>query len=106
VPISSDNRYGYGVELDGQGRLDKLEIDWAAMAAHLVALERAGEERGVRIERVFFTPAFHPLLLRRAPSIAPLMDRFAPKEAWVRHDEHYHVDFGIPAAMRRPLKCR
>jgi penicillin-insensitive murein endopeptidase len=106
LPILEANRYGYGLELDSRGRLGELTVDWKALAAHLLALDAAGVPRGVRVERVILTPAFHRLLAQHAPEVRPLRTRFMRREAWVRHDEHYHVDFAIPAGLRRSLRCR
>jgi penicillin-insensitive murein endopeptidase len=106
VPISVLNKYGYGLDFDSRGRLGELSVDWAALADHLVALERAGRGRGVRITRVILAPGLRRTLLREAPAARRFADRFNQRPAWVLHDEHYHVDFSIPAPLRRPLRCR
>lgn len=105
LPISLLNKLGYGLEFRRDGRLDTLRIDWRALAAHLLALDAAGREREVRIERIILTPDFHHALFDQAPALRPLAAKFMQREAWVRHDEHYHVDFGIPQRLRRPLSC-
>lgn len=107
VPIRMRQKYGYSLEFDRRGRLPgaSLTIDFKALARHLLALERAGAAHGVRIERVILTPDFHRALFAAAPELAPMRARFMKKEAWVRHDEHYHVDFELPAKLRRPLRC-
>ena len=42
-------------------------------------------------------PPFLPKLLRtqRGPYLEQNL-RFMQGKAWVRHDEHYHVDFAVP----------
>lgn len=99
VPIPTDpfNRWGYDVELDAEGRTEDLRIDFEAMAAHLVALERAARAHGVGIWRVIFDPELQPRL--RGTEAWPRLEgrvRFSTRRSWVRHDEHYHVDFAIP----------
>jgi penicillin-insensitive murein endopeptidase len=105
LPISALNKLGYDLDLDKEGKLKELAIDWRAVGAHLLALEAAGKRHGVRIERVILTPDFHAELFKESPGIKRLAPRFMKQEAWVRHDEHYHVDFEIPRKYRRPLKC-
>ncbi|MFO0579541.1 MAG: penicillin-insensitive murein endopeptidase [Polyangia bacterium] len=106
VPISLFNKLGYGLEFDRKGTLGGLRIDWRALGDHLLALEAAGRARGVRIERIIITPDFHHALLEGAPAVKRLAPLFMKREAWVRHDEHYHVDFEIPAALHKDLSCR
>jgi penicillin-insensitive murein endopeptidase len=101
LPTRADNRFGYGVEFDAQGRAGDLRIDFDAMAEQLHALHGAAKRNGIGIARVIFDPPLLPRLwrtkhgawLRR--SIA-----FMPRAAWIRHDEHYHVDFAVHCAGR------
>lgn len=99
VPLSTHlfNKWGYDLEFDGRGRLDDLTIDYEAMAAHIAVLHRAAVARGVGIWRVIFDPKLQPFLRRTAAW--PQLDeavQFSTRRSWVRHDEHYHVDFRIP----------
>lgn len=107
VPIQAHRKFGYALEFDAAGRLPGtgLGIDFRALAAHLLALEEAGHHHGVMVERVIVTPDFHEALLAAEPKLAGMRGRFMRKEAWVRHDEHYHVDFSLPGHLRRPLRC-
>jgi len=103
VPLSTNlfNTWGYDLEFDQQGRLDDLRIDFEAMAAHIAALLHAARARGVGIWRVIFDPKLQPFL-RQTPAW-PELDgtvRFSTRRAWVRHDEHYHVDFDVPCEDR------
>lgn len=106
VPISVWNNFGYSLEFSKSGTLDGLRIDWQAVGAHLLALEAAGRKHRVTIERIIITPDFHGALFADVPAIRRLAPLFMKREAWVRHDEHYHVDFSIPSSLRRPLSCR
>lgn len=107
VPIRARQKFGYALEFDAKGRLpgESLRVDFKALAAHLLALEHAGKKHQVRIERVILTPDFHRALFAAEPKLASMRARFMLKEAWVRHDEHYHVDFALPAHLHRPLRC-
>jgi len=91
------NKWGYDLELDEKGRLDDLVIDFEAMAAHIAALHRAARARGVDLWRVIFDPELQPFLRSTAawPEISGTV-QFSTRRSWVRHDEHYHVDFDIP----------
>jgi penicillin-insensitive murein DD-endopeptidase len=97
LPTSALNRFGYDVEFDGKGRYEGLRIDFEALAAHLAALDEAAREHGIGIDRVIFDPQLQPFLhgTESWPAIAGGI-RFSTHPAWVRHDEHYHVDFRIP----------
>ncbi len=105
VPISVLHKLGYGLEFRKDGTLGDLRIDWGAIGAHLLGLETAGLPHGVHIERIILTPDFHSKLFAQAPALHRLAPLFMKREAWVRHDEHYHVDFTIPQRLRRPLTC-
>lgn len=105
MPISIWNKMGYGNEFDAQGKMGEWRIDEALIADHLLALASAGAAHQVRIERIIVTPDFHAKLFAGRPDLKVLLPLFMKQEAWVRHDEHYHVDFAIPEPLRRPLRC-
>jgi penicillin-insensitive murein endopeptidase len=105
LPPTGPPHFGYSLEFDQRGRLGALHVDWAALGDLLLALEEAGKAHGVGIERIIVTPPYQDDLLRARPALAHLQGRFMKKEAWVRHDEHVHVDFTIPKEERRPLRC-
>ena len=91
------NRYGYDIEFDGKGRLDKLTIDYEALAAHIVALDKQAKAHSVKLWRVLFDPKLQPLLLDTKHGDYIKKNITLPnKRSWVRHDEHYHVDFDVP----------
>ena len=94
LPTWPWQKFGYGVEFDAKGRWHELEIDYAAMVAHLSALDAAARRQGLRISRVIFAPE----LMRRlgeAPGGRALLNQlpFVRTRSWIRHDEHYHVEF-------------
>jgi len=97
LPTHPFNRFGYEIEFDKNGRLDEWRIDYEAVAAHIVALHKASVKRGYNVWRVIFAPELQPHLFKTqyAAYLAKHI-QFSKKRSWVRHDEHYHVDFAIP----------
>jgi penicillin-insensitive murein endopeptidase len=94
LPTAPWRRLGYGWEFDAAGRAGELRIDFEAVAAHLVALEQAATRHGLAIELVIFAPEFQSQLARTEQGRSVLRRLpFMRGQAWVRHDEHYHVDF-------------
>ena len=102
LPSLPSNRFGYGLEFDDQGRMPSIRIDFDAMAEHLYQLSIAARRHNVTIERVIFDPPLTEKLFssRRGGAELPRILPFMKARSWIRHDEHYHVDFGIPC---RPL---
>jgi len=98
-PTSLGNRFGYDEEFDADGMGSAGRIDFAAIVRHLEALERQAREQGGGIARVIFAPDLQDNLAR-APGGAALLGRlrFNAGPSWVRHDEHYHVDFDFACA--------
>ena len=97
LPTHPFNKFGYNIEFDKKGNYDGLKIDYEAMAAHLVALHQVAERYKAKVWRVIFDPAMQPDLLKT--SHADYLKQhvnFSKKRSWVRHDEHYHIDFTIP----------
>lgn len=101
LPTSAFNRYGYDIDFDGAGSFGGLRIDFEAMAAHILALSRSAEEAGIGIWRVILDPKLQPLLHGTAawPALQGRVE-FSKRRSWVRHDDHYHVDFAVPC---RPM---
>ena len=97
LPTHPLNRWGYDLEMDNRHRFDDLTLDYPAMAAHLVALHKAAKKQGVDIWRVIFDPQLQPELFKtpHGPYLQKHL-QFSTRRAWVRHDEHYHVDFSVP----------
>lgn len=97
LPTYPWNKFGYNIELDAQGNYEDLSIDYDALAAHLVALHRAAKSRGHNIWRVIFDPKLQPGLFdTEYGDYIKSNIQLSKQRSWVRHDEHYHVDFDIP----------
>lgn len=97
LPGSVFNRYGYDVEFDARGRDGELTIDFEALAAHVLAIKRAADAKQVRIWRVIFDPQLQPFLHNTTawPALEGQVT-FSERQSWVRHDDHYHIDFDVP----------
>ena len=96
LPTSPLNRFGYDIEFDASGRYEELAIDFDGVAEHLYQLHRAARAQGIGIALVIFDTAYLPRLL--ATSRGPYLKqnlKFMQSRPWVRHDEHYHVDFAV-----------
>ena len=99
VPLPTDitNRFGYDIEFNSSGRNAAYVIDFPAMAEHLYQLHVSALAGGAGIALVIFDPPFIPKLF--ATARGPYLQQnltFMKRRAWVRHDEHYHVDFTVP----------
>lgn len=97
LPTNILNKWGYDVEFSNEGRTDEYTIDFEALALHLAALNRAAKASGARLEKVILAPELQPRLKsakawREIATEIPL----SPRPSWIRHDEHYHVDFAVP----------
>lgn len=97
LPISASNHFGYDIEFDAQGRYEAYHIDFTAAAEHLYQLHQAAQRRGAGIALVIIDTAYLPRLLAtpRGPYLRQHLP-FMKGKPWVRHDEHYHVDFALP----------
>ncbi len=97
LPTHLFNKVGYTIEFDKNDNFDGLRIDYDAIAAHIVALHKQAKKQGYDLWRVIFDPQLQPNLYKTAYAVY-LKDniQFSKKSSWVRHDEHYHVDFSIP----------
>lgn len=106
------NKFGYGLEFDERGEMSDLRIDFESVAALLVELDAQARQRGLRVRRIIVAPEFVPLLLA-TPSghrLGDLANRLTRKPAWVRHDEHFHIDFedaaGTVVTDEGPVQAR
>ncbi len=97
LPLLATNRFGYDIEFDDRGQYGDFTIDFDALGQLLYALHRAAIRHGVPIERVIFEVPLQSHLFR-AQRGAYLRRNlvFSKRQAWVRHDEHIHIDFRIP----------
>ncbi len=98
VPLPSNalNKYGYDIEFDDNGRYEQLTIDFDSIAEHLHALHTAAQENGASVARVIIEPKYIPKLHKtKHGAFIKQHIKFMSGRAWIRHDEHYHVDFFI-----------
>lgn len=101
LPTTPFNKYGYDIEFDARGRYEEYTIDYEALAAHIVALHKAAQADGAAIWRVIFDPQLAPNLYKTQQGEYIRRHIEIPtKPSWVRHDDHYHVDFVVKC---RPL---
>ena len=96
LPTSLTNQFGYGIEFDDHGRWGPYRIDFEAIGEHLYQLSVEGGKQGVGIARVIFEVPLQRLLwqTRRGQYLREHL-KFSTRRAWVRHDEHYHIDFRL-----------
>ena len=93
----------YLLEFDSQGRLsfdEGVQIDFEAMAAHLLILDDAAKQSGLRIKKVIlkldlkddlFATSAGKELKRRGIYFAQRLGDWTNR----MHDDHYHVDFEL-----------
>ena len=102
IPTSPTTRFGYDLEFNAEARLDELTIDFVALAEQLHQLNLAAKRNQASIALVIFDPAYLDRLFAtpRGQEIRSLP--FMKGKPWVRHDEHFHVDFGVPCRELKP----
>ncbi len=94
LPTGITNKFGYDFEFDTKGRFGEYIIDFEAIAEHLYQLDQAARKYKVPIKLVIFDPPFLPkLFATKRGEYVKANIKFMESKAWVRHDEHYHVDF-------------
>jgi penicillin-insensitive murein endopeptidase len=99
LPTHPLNKFGYDIEFDKNDEYEELRIDYEAIAAHIVALHKQAKAAGYDLWRVIFAPELQPNLY--TTTYGPYLKEhitFSKKRSWVKHDEHYHVDFSIPCS--------
>jgi len=95
-PTTKANRYGYDIEFNKHGHYKNYRIDFEALAAHIVSLDKAAKDNGIHLWRVLFSPDLQDNLYQTSYGKYLRKNIIIPaKRSWVRHDEHYHVDFAI-----------
>ena len=96
TPTTILDGFGYLSEFDADGKMGEFEIDFESMAAHLEALRVAAKKNGLVIDRVILDPELHDELF--ATKVGKRLKKrldWVTKPVWVRHDDHYHVDFEV-----------
>lgn len=102
LPTPVGERFGYDIEFDAAGRWGDYRIDFPAMAEHLYQLHRAAAAQGLGLALVIVDKPFLPKLFAtpRGDYLRQHLN-FMQAKPWVRHDEHYHVDFAVPCKAAR-----
>jgi penicillin-insensitive murein endopeptidase len=97
LPTSVTNKLGYDIEFNVNAKYEEFTIDFEATAEHLYQLHLAAKAAGAGIALVIFDSGFLPKLFatKRGPYLQKELP-FMKGKPWVRHDEHYHVDFIVP----------
>lgn len=97
LPISVFNKFGYAIEFDNEAKFKGLRIDFETLAQHIHAVKIEADKINVGIRVVIFDNEFQKKLM--ATPTGKLLQasvNFSTKKPWVRHDEHYHIDFVVP----------
>lgn len=97
LPTNVGNKFGYDIEFDAEGRYKDLTIDFEALAEHLYQLDSEAKRRKIGLALVIVDPPYLPKLFatKRGAYLRAHLN-FMKRNAWVRHDENYHVDFAVP----------
>ncbi len=97
LPTSLSDKFGYEIEFNQEARYGEYAIDFEALAEHLHQLDIAARAAGSRLALVILEPQYLPRLFatRRGETLRTRLPWMKGKP-WVRHDEHYHVDFVVP----------
>jgi len=112
MPYHFHHYYGifhYTMRFNSKGKLKsnkKIEIDFEAMATHILLLDKEARKRGLYVKKVilktdliddlFDTPTGK--LVKRKGIYFP---KKLPKTINNLHDDHYHVDFGFLCGKRK-----
>jgi penicillin-insensitive murein DD-endopeptidase len=96
IPTSPTTRFGYDLEFDAQAKLGNLTIDFPALAEHLYQLNLSATKLQTPIKLVIFDPDYLDKLFATPRGAAIRSLPFMKGKPWVRHDEHFHIDFDIP----------
>jgi penicillin-insensitive murein endopeptidase len=97
LPTGVATKFGYSIEFDTMGRYKDYTIDFDAMAQHIIQLKTAADKQNIKIKRVIFDNDLQKLLFQSPTGKQlPGLVTFSTKKPWVRHDEHYHIDFDVP----------
>lgn len=96
MPTNAWQKFGYSMEFDAEGRAEGMAIDFASLAEFLAELKRQAPAHGLTIERIIVAPEYVDRVLSAGGrDLGSLSGLFMRRPAWVRHDEHVHVDFKV-----------
>lgn len=97
LPTSITNKFGYDINFDAKGKSGEYSIDFEAITEHLYQLDLAARKFKAPIKLVIFDPPFLPKLFStKRGGYVKANIKFMESNVWIRHDEHYHVDFMVP----------
>jgi len=95
-PTTAFNHYGYDVNFNSQGINENFKIDFESLGAHIAALNKAALNNNIELWRVIFAPDLQSKLYdTKYGDYIKNNINIPKKKSWVRHDEHFHVDFNI-----------
>lgn len=97
LPTGIGNKFGYNIDFDENAKFEGYTIDFEAIAEHLYQMDIAAKARGAGIALVIFDPPYLPRLFatKRGEYLKSNIN-FMKGKAWIRHDQHYHVDYTVP----------
>lgn len=96
LPTSILNKCGYNIDFDTKGQYENYFIDFETMAEHLYQLDFEAKAKNAGIALVIFEPLYLPkLFATKRGNYLKANINFMQGKAWIRHDEHYHVDFSV-----------
>ena len=96
IKTNALNKYGYNIEFDAEGKDGKTRIDYESMASHIYSLHLAALSYEANISRIYFHPELQKYLFdTKHGKYLKENIKFSTKPSWVRHDDHYHVDFDV-----------
>jgi penicillin-insensitive murein endopeptidase len=97
LPTGVSNKFGYNIDFDANAKFEGYTIDFEAIAEHLYQLNVEAKAQGSGIALVILDPPYYPKLFatKRGQYLKDNIN-FMKGKAWIRHDEHYHVDFSVP----------
>lgn len=97
LPIGALNKFGYGIEFDDNASFKGLRIDFETLAQHIRTVKIEADKINVGIRVVIFDNEFQKKLMATTTGKQLQASvKFSTKKPWVRHDEHYHIDFEVP----------
>jgi penicillin-insensitive murein endopeptidase len=101
MPTAPWNKFGYSLDFDRSGQGEGLAIDFESVAELLVEVHRQAGLHGLAVDRIIVAPEYvDRVLSAKASGIQKLEQLFMRKPAWVRHDEHLHLDFRLVSARK------
>ncbi|MDY7540747.1 penicillin-insensitive murein endopeptidase [Undibacterium sp. RTI2.1] len=94
LPTNVTNKFGYNIDFDTDGKFETYSIDFETIAEHLYQLDIAAKALGAGLALVIIDPPYiEKLIATKHGDYIKSHINFMKGNAWVRHDEHYHVDF-------------